>query len=112
MPDCERAESKNKYAGQNNCGYGQLPDLVCSQLKQDSIILECVLVVMAGCLTDCERAESKNVNARQNYCGYGQLPYLICSQLEQNGNKSGVFIVMASYLTVSVPSRKNTRECT
>ena len=72
MPDCERAESKNKYAGQNNCGYGQLPDLVCSQWEQNNSNGR--LLSQSRQLQDRDRAEAKNNNAEQTYCGYGQLP--------------------------------------
>ena len=54
LPDRERAELKNKNARQSCCGYGQLPDLVCSQLEQNSS------------------------NSRHSFHGHGQLPDREC----------------------------------
>ena len=59
LPDGERAESKNNNARQNYCGYGKLPDLVCSQLEQNGR------------------------NSRQCFYGHDQLPNRECSESEK-----------------------------
>ena len=87
LPDRERAELKNKNARQSCCGYGQLPDLVCSQLEQNSSNSR-RYCHGHGQLPDRERAGEKNKNVRQEYSVYGQLPDLGCSQLEQNSSHS------------------------
>ena len=82
MFDRERAEAKKHISSQKFCGYGQLPDLLCSQLKIIVVILDGVVMVMARCLT--ESAPRRKKNDIQNYCGYGQLPGVVRSKLEAN----------------------------
>ena len=106
FPALEWAEAQNSNAGQKYCGYGWLPDRVCSQLEQNSSnYIHCC---HGGSQLPNREHDEENLKAldRNTVLMWSCLTLLIPSW-----NRMAVFLdvavtVMASCPTVSMPRLK------